>query len=131
MLEPLAEGRVRACLDAELIDAVRRQDVAAARALLDLGADPNAAEPDRLRVLHHGYHPTDRRTALMIACDAGTPNAIAVAELLVQRGADVARRDRVGRTARDYMARTARRLERRHTPGPSADLRSTLGMLTA
>jgi ankyrin repeat protein len=75
---------------APLIDAVKRSDVAAARRLLDGGADPNSREvlvsKPSLADRREGGKPYPGDTALMIAVEMGNAD---LATLLLDRGADV------------------------------------------
>src|SRR5688572_23309107 len=92
-------------LGAQLLEAIRLQDVERARALLALGADPNTREPRRRHVYHHGYLPTDHETALTLACNALTEERIAIVRMLLDRGADPAARNGNGLNASQIAER--------------------------
>src|SRR5579884_4073922 len=71
-------------LDAALIAAIQKADVAAARTLLDQGASPNARDiPENKWERARSPHPP---TALMLAAKEGN---VALVKLLLDRGADV------------------------------------------
>ena len=93
-------------LGAQLLEAIRLQDVGRVRALLALGADPNTREPERRYVYHHGYFPTDHETALTLACNALTEERIAIVRLLLDGGADPAARNGNGLSAAQVAERT-------------------------
>ena len=78
----------RNSLGAQLLEAIRLQDVERVRALLTAGADPNTREPDRIYVYHYGYMPTRQETALTLACNAITEARIVIVRLLLDCGAD-------------------------------------------
>ena len=86
-------------LGAQLLEAIRLQDVERVRALLALGADPNTREPERRYVYHYGYLPTDHETALTLACKALTEESIVIVRLLFDGGADPAARNGNGLNA--------------------------------
>lgn len=106
MVALLALGvNVASARDARLVDALMRQDVAAARALLDAGADVNAPQEDGATALHWAAHWDDQEmvsrllkagaavnatnelgvTPLSLACGNASP---AVVEGLLAAGAD-------------------------------------------
>jgi ankyrin repeat protein len=93
-------------LGAQLLEAIRLQDVERVRALLALGADPNTREPERRYVYHHGYLPTDHETALTLACNALTEERIAIVRMLLDCGADPAVRNGNGLDASQIAERT-------------------------
>ena len=93
-------------LGAQLLAAIRLQDVERVHALLALGADPNTREPERRYVYHHGYLPTDHETALTLACNALTEERIAIVGMLLDCGADPAARNGNGLDASQIAERT-------------------------
>ena len=76
----LAGGGLGAAVDARLVDAVKRADEAAVRALLEAGVDPNGAEADGSTPLHWAVH-RDR---------------LGIAELLIRAGARATAANRYG-----------------------------------
>ena len=111
----LAGGLPLAAEATPLIDAVKRQDVVAANALLDRGADVNAAEGDGATALHWAAQLDDPTMVDLLlesgaAADAAnrfnvTPLELAslngnraIVERLVAAGADVNARSREGHT---------------------------------
>ena len=96
----------RNSLGAQLLEAIRLQDVERVRALLTAGADPNTREPDRIYVYHHGYVPTSQETALTLACNAITEARIVIVRLLLDCGADPEARNGKGLNAGQVAERT-------------------------
>jgi ankyrin repeat protein len=92
-----------------LIEAVKRGDVAAARLLLDRGADPNVREvvltKPSLADRNEGGKPTLADTVLMIAVQQGH---IQLVKLLLRKGADVNGRGTAGFTPLIEAARRRR-----------------------
>ena len=76
----LAPAPVSAAVDAPLADAAMRQDVDAVRGLIARGADPDAAHGDGMTALHWAAEHGD----------------LEIVELLVDAGADVEARTRLG-----------------------------------
>ena len=93
-------------LGAQLLEAIRLQDVERVRALLTAGADPNTREPDRIYVYRDGYMPTRQETALTLACDAITEARIVIVRLLLDCGADPEARNGKGLNAGQVTERT-------------------------
>ena len=93
-------------LGAQLLEAIRLQDVERVRALLALGADANTREPERRYVYHHGYVFTDHDTALTLACNALTEERIAIVRILLDCGADPTARNGSGLNAPQVAERT-------------------------
>ena len=98
----------RNSLGAQLLEAIRLQDVERVRALLTAGADPNTREPDRIYVYHYGYMPTRQETALTLACNAITEARIVIVRLLLDCGADPEARNGKGLNAGQVTERTWR-----------------------
>ena len=96
----------RNSLGAQLLEAIRLQDVERVRALLAAGADPNTREPDRIYVYHYGYMPTSQETALTLACNAITEARILIVRLLLDSGADPEARNGKGLNGGQVTERT-------------------------
>src|SRR4030095_15456943 len=93
-------------LDVQLLEAIRLQDVERVRALLALGADANAREPERRYVYHCGSLPTDHDTAPTLAYNGLTEERIAIVRMLLDCGADPAARNGSGLNAPQVAERT-------------------------
>ena len=91
---------------AQLLEAIRLQDVERVRALLAAGVDPNTREPSRRYVYHYGYWLTDEDTALTLACNAITAERLAIVRMLLDCGADPAARNAKGLNAAQVAEHT-------------------------
>ena len=72
----LAGGWTAASGDDEVIEAARRQDAVAVRALLDAGADVNRAQTDGATALHWAAYRADAGTAETLLAAGADPNAL-------------------------------------------------------
>jgi ankyrin repeat protein len=115
--QPTAAGEIK------LVEAIKRGDTAAVRALLDKRDEVNAAEPDGTTPLHWAVHSNDARTVTMIVRAGGnvaaanrygvTPLMLAAAggnvriiEALLEGGADPNTATEEGETVLMTAART-------------------------